>query len=216
MSRLAFNEPKGTTFLFVLTTLQRITKKMYTIGKLAEKFGLSRSALLYYDKIGLLKPSSRAQGRTGEGQYRRYSAKEAERLRQICQFRQVGLSLQEIQQVLDSPHSKLARILENRLEDLNRDIQRLRDQQRVIVGLLKNPQAHKRIGIMNKETWSSLLAASGFSDEDMRQWHIDFERQSPEQHQQFLEFLCIPQEEIRQIRTWEKSELSSDRSLVTR
>ena len=28
-----------------------------------------------------------------------------------------------------------------------------------------------------------------------------FEQLSPEQHQQFLEFLCIPEDEIRQIRT---------------
>lgn len=29
---------------------------MYTVGELAKLFGLSRSALLYYDEIGLLSP----------------------------------------------------------------------------------------------------------------------------------------------------------------
>ena len=34
---------------------------MLTIGKLARKFDLSRSTLLYYDRIGLLKPSGRTR-----------------------------------------------------------------------------------------------------------------------------------------------------------
>ena len=52
---------------------------MYTIGKLAKKFDLSRSTLLYYDSIGLLKPSSRT-----ESEYRQYSEDDAARLEQIC------------------------------------------------------------------------------------------------------------------------------------
>ncbi|HPW52681.1 MAG TPA: MerR family DNA-binding transcriptional regulator, partial [Spirochaetota bacterium] len=32
---------------------------MYTIGKLAKKYGISRSAILYYDSEGLLKPDQR-------------------------------------------------------------------------------------------------------------------------------------------------------------
>ncbi len=33
---------------------------MITIGRLARRFGLSRSTLLYYDSIGLLSPSTRS------------------------------------------------------------------------------------------------------------------------------------------------------------
>ena len=42
--------------------------KTYSISKLARACGLSRSTLLYYDRLGLLPPS----GRTGSG-YRCYS-----------------------------------------------------------------------------------------------------------------------------------------------
>jgi DNA-binding transcriptional MerR regulator len=45
--------------------------KTYSISKLARAFGLSRSTLLYYDRIGLLA----ASGRTGSG-YRCYSEKD--------------------------------------------------------------------------------------------------------------------------------------------
>jgi DNA-binding transcriptional MerR regulator len=173
---------------------------MYSIGQLAKKFNLSRSTLLYYDKIGLLEPANHV-----EGDYRHYSAKDARRLEQICQFRQVGLPLKEIKQVLDAPKTKLAGALENRLIEINSEIDRLRDQQNVIVALLQNPKSHKRINIMNKEVWVSLLEASGFNEEDMTNWHIEFERQSPDKHQKFLEFLCIPQDEILHIRSHGKS-----------
>ena len=53
-----------------------------TISALARRFGLSRSALLHYDRIGLLSPS----GRSLAG-YRCYSEADADRLRAIQTFR---------------------------------------------------------------------------------------------------------------------------------
>ena len=170
---------------------------MYTIGRLAKRFDLSRSTLLYYDKIGLLKPSSR-----GDAGYRYYSEDDAERLEQICTFRKAGLPLSDIKLVLESSEHRLSQVLEQRLEELNEDFQRLREQQRLIVGLLKNPDLFDHIGPMNRETWTALLAASGFSEEDMRGWHMVFEKYSPEKHLKFLRFLCIPDREIEVIRSW--------------
>ncbi len=46
------------------------------------------------------------------------------------------------------------------------------------------------------------LKASGLTEADMRRWHVEFERAAPEDHQQFLEFLHIPEGEIRTIRDW--------------
>jgi DNA-binding transcriptional MerR regulator len=170
---------------------------MYTVGRLAKKFGLSRSTLLYYDRIGLLKPS---QG--GKGEYRHYSDKDAERLAQICQYRRTGLKLQDIKRILDSPDTTLTPVLEERLEELNLEIEGLREQQRIIVGLLKNSRLFESIGVMNRATWTSLLAASGFSDDDMWRWHVAFERHAPEKHHAFLRFLCIPEDEIEALRSW--------------
>ncbi|EKD38479.1 MAG: transcriptional regulator, MerR family, partial [uncultured bacterium] len=53
-----------------------------TVGRLARKFGLSRSTLLYYDAIGLLSPAGHIQG-----EYRLYGPSEEGRLEQICRYR---------------------------------------------------------------------------------------------------------------------------------
>jgi DNA-binding transcriptional MerR regulator len=173
---------------------------VYTIGRLARKFGLSRSTLLYYDSTGLLKPSSRT-----EGAYRQYSEADAKRLEQICTYRRAGLTLKEISAVLDSPEHTLAQTLEKRLDELNGEIQRLRHQQRFILGLLKNRTLFDRIGVMNVDTWTSLLSSCGFTEKDMVRWHVEFERLAPEKHRQFLEFLCIPDSQIETIRSWASS-----------
>jgi len=169
------------------------------VSTLARRHGLSRSTLLYYDRIGLLKPS----GRSGSG-YREYSARDDERLSQICLYRRTGLSLAEIRRLLGRPRRELAQALERQLFELSADIDALRDRQRVIVGLLKKPRLLERAGVMTRETWTGLLRASGFDDDDMRRWHRDFERLEPGRHQRFLEFLGIPAAEVRSIRAWSR------------
>jgi len=180
---------------------------VYTIGRLAKKFQLSRSTLLYYDSIGLLKPSSRT-----EGDYRIYSKADAHRLEQICLYRQAGLPLTDVARLLESPESDIVSTLEKRLDELNEDIERLLRQQRFIIGLLRNNDLFDRIRVINKETWVSLLTAAGFSEEDMRRWHIEFERHSPEKHLRFLKFLAIPEDEIKAIRSWASQEQERPRS----
>jgi hypothetical protein len=46
------------------------------------------------------------------------------------------------------------------------------------------------------------MRAAGFSEEQMRRWHCEFEKSAPAEHQEFLEFLHIPAEEVKQIREW--------------
>src|ERR1044071_7203705 len=86
--------------------------KTWSISKLARAFGLSRSTLLYYDRIGLLKPS----GRTGAG-YRHYSQKDFRRLQRICQFREAGLPLKDIARVLSSGGKPGVKLLDKRMRE---------------------------------------------------------------------------------------------------
>lgn len=165
-----------------------------TVGRLARRFGLSRSTLLYYHRIGLLVPS-----RGGDGDYRRYSAKDARRLEAVVRYRAAGVPLADIRRILEGPETTLAEVLERRLEALNREIAELREQQRVIVGILGSPAARERIGVMSEKRWTELLAAAGFSDEDMWRWHVAFERSAPAEHREFLRFLCIPDARIERI-----------------
>jgi hypothetical protein len=53
---------------------------------------------------------------------------------------------------------------------------------------------------MTKEKWTSIMRNAGFSEEDMWRWHGEFERSAGEEHQKFLEYLHIVEEEIRTIR----------------
>ena len=171
-----------------------------TVGRLARRFGLSRSTLLYYDSIGLLRPAGRTHAN-----YRIYDSGDRKRLEQICRYREAGLSLEEIGRILDSPASGTAGILERRLEGLNEEISALREQQRIVVSLLRDRSALRRARTLDKRAWVALLAASGLDEAGMRRWHVEFERSSPEGHQDFLESLGIPIQEIRSIRRWSKA-----------
>ncbi len=88
----------------------------------------------------------------------------------------------------------------NRLFKINEDIQKLRQQQKIIVQALNSKSLTKHTRIMTKERWVSLLRATGLNDADMEKWHIEFEKVSPEAHQDFLESLGISEEEISSIR----------------
>lgn len=171
---------------------------MITIRQMAAQFGLSRSTLLYYDRIGLLRPDYRTS--TG---YRLYNADDRKRLELICRFRSTGLSLARIERLLDRPaptRSAITRALQGRLRALNREIAALRRQQQVVVNLLRQESSAQRSRLMDKVRWVALLRAAGMDEAEMRRWHVEFERQSPEAHQDFLESLGISTTEIRQIR----------------
>ncbi|MHB8918733.1 MAG: MerR family transcriptional regulator [Desulfocucumaceae bacterium] len=175
---------------------------MYNIAHLVKKSGLARSTLLYYDSIGLLK----ASGRT-ESNYRRYSDEDIKRLEQICIYRRAGLSIEDITKILDSPENTTVAILEGQLRRLNEEILKLRVQQNAIVKMLKNDRLIFRTGIINKETWTALLHSMGFDRLATWKWHVQFEKDFPEEHQLFLESLGLSTEEVRQIRERSKEGL---------
>jgi len=169
---------------------------MHTVGRLAQKHGLSRSTLLYYDRIGLLRPTGHAKG-----EYRQYSAEDDARLGRICEYRQAGISLKEIGRMLDDPaDTTLSGALEIRLAQINEEMAVLRDQQTLAAGLLGRTDLLADHAAMDKETWVSLLSSAGFNEEDMRRWHVQFERTAPGKHEEFLRRLAIPEGEISAIR----------------
>ena len=178
---------------------------MLTISQLASRFGLSRSTLLYYDSIGLLSPAMRSRAN-----YRLYSDADVERMELIDLYRQAGLPLKEVARVLDSGQGAAARALGRRLRDVNSEIRRLRRQQQMIVGLLQSEAALRRTRSLDKEGWVAILRASGLSDDDMARWHVEFERLSPEAHQDFLESLGLEDEEIDRIREWSRASATEE------
>lgn len=170
---------------------------MPTISALAGRFGLSRSTLLYYDRIGLLRPRRRSTKA-----YRHYGPEEEARLERICAYRRAGLPLVEIRRLLDGPEQGVAAILGRRLRAIEQDLGKLRDQQRLIGSLLKDPALLEGLGLLDKATWTALLRASGFTDADMDRWHITFEAADPERHARFLAFLGLSKGEAAEVRAW--------------
>ena len=69
----------------------------YTIEQVATRTGLTKRTLRYYEEVGLLPPT----GRT-EGNYRRYSEADIQRLEYIKKLRDLlGFSLAEIRELLE-------------------------------------------------------------------------------------------------------------------
>ena len=170
---------------------------MLTIGQLGKRYALSRSTLIYYDRKGLLTPSGRSPSN-----YRVYSDADIERLERILLFRNAGMPLSTIAGLLDKGSGHTASALEKRLTSINREIHALRTQQKVIIDLIKRQGLIETSRVMTKEKWVATLEAAGLDEEGMKDWHIAFERTSPEAHQDFLESIGIEAEEIASIRCW--------------
>jgi DNA-binding transcriptional MerR regulator len=69
------------------------------IGELAEQTGMTRDAIRFYERIGLIRSERGPEGRHG---YRRYDASTVRRLGLIKQAKALGFSLGEIQELLDA------------------------------------------------------------------------------------------------------------------
>jgi len=173
---------------------------MFTIGQVARKCKLSRSTLIYYDKIGVLVPAGRS-----ESNYRLYTRDDLDKMDRIMLYRSTGLSLDTISELLQR-QGDFNTSLEQRLQSINKEIQGLRQQQNVILKLLENDQLAGNSRVLDKETWVSILKASGMDEAGMRNWHIEFEKTSPEAHQDFLESIGIEIDEIILIREWSRTD----------
>ncbi|PLX97487.1 MAG: MerR family transcriptional regulator [Desulfuromonas sp.] len=168
---------------------------MYRISELGREFGLARSTLLYYDRVGLLVPSARSAAG-----YRLYNSEDRERLEAICSFRQAGLGVEAICAILDSAGDDVGRVLQRRLQEIGREIRELQNQQRVLAGLVKLQGAEGSVAGLDKELFVSVLRATGLDEAAMHQFHQEFERHDPQAHQAFLLALGIPEIEAQRIR----------------
>ncbi len=89
----------------------------YTVQKLSNIAGISTRTLRYYDEIGILKPA-----RINSSGYRIYGKKEVDRLQQILLYREMGVNLSMINEIITSTsfdetaalNEHLSRLLEQR------------------------------------------------------------------------------------------------------
>ena len=72
--------------------------------------------LHHYDEIGLVAPTERSPAG-----YRLYGPEALVRLARVVAFRQLGFSLEEIARLLEDPEWSRVRVMEARLEEMDRD-----------------------------------------------------------------------------------------------
>ncbi len=114
--------------------MPKTNQALMTIGQVAKAAGVAATTLRYYEREGLLLPTSRS----GAG-YRLYEADVAERLQFIRSAKAVGFSLEDIRLLLElqtdnrkSRQSKVQTVLEARLKEVD---QKLKDLKRVRAAL---------------------------------------------------------------------------------
>jgi MerR family transcriptional regulator, thiopeptide resistance regulator len=171
-----------------------------SISTLARRFGLSRSTLLYYDRIGLL----RASDRTAAG-YRSYGTPEARRLERICELRKAGLAMRDIRILLGDAPGVRGDVITRRLAEIERQFISLRQQQRLLVALHRTLSQKPLPPLLDKAAWVAILRRSGMDERAMRRWHVEFEQSAPNEHEHFLASLGIPPDEIAAIRRHSRS-----------
>ncbi|HBN12930.1 MAG TPA: MerR family transcriptional regulator [Clostridiales bacterium] len=114
----------------------------YSTGEIAELCGVTVRTVQYYDKEGLLKPES-----FSEGGRREYGENGLKTLQIICMYKQLGLSLAEIKDVIsDEANSKkiLLSVLAERERALDEEIKQklsARDSIKIIRGYLSEGAA---------------------------------------------------------------------------
>ena len=128
------------------------------------------------------------------------------RLERIGHFREAGLSLKEIRAVLSSSGKPGTRLLETRLRETAQNIVALKNQQRLLAGMLRQVTSGKRPPIVDVELWVEMLDAAGMDEDARRRWHAEFERRAPEGHQEFLLSLGIARNELERIQRWSRRE----------
>lgn len=85
----------------------------YTVQKLGRLAGVSARTLRFYDEIGILKPA-----RINSSGYRIYGQEEVDRLQQILFYRELGVSLDRIKEMITDPSFNGAEALKEHREQL--------------------------------------------------------------------------------------------------
>ena len=134
---------------------------MYTVKQLSELAGVSVRTLHYYDEIGLLRPSQ-----VGANSYRYYDEAAVLRLQQILFYREIGLELMQIKDVLDSPHFDLVTALKSHRAALQDKSERLQKLLATVDQTLQH--------LMGETTMSKRQLFEAFSEEKQK----DYEREA--------------------------------------
>ncbi len=116
--------------------MSNTTRPGRRIGQIAADLGLNPKTIRYYEEIGLLPPATR----TASG-YRQYDARDLERLSFIGKAKAIGLTLDEIREVLalredgERPCEHVQGLIDQKLELVDRQLSALTEFREELVTL---------------------------------------------------------------------------------
>ena len=125
----------------------------WTVGEVARLAHVSVRTLHHYDRLGLLRPSART-----DAGYRLYAAPDLERLQQVLLYRELGLSLARIAELVTAPEFDRAAAL--------REQRALLEARRERLGAV--------IGLVDR-TLATLRGETTMTDEDLFEAFGDFD-----------------------------------------
>lgn len=134
---------------------------MYRISELGEQVGLSRTTLLYYEKLGLINGKRMSNG------YRAYNEMDLQRLRLIQQLQSGGLTLKECKACLEAKVERS--LLVERLDQLDQEIalkQQSRDLLAALLGEKSLNDWHEMLDRVAPDAHIDWLIKQGFSETD--------------------------------------------------
>ena len=134
---------------------------MYKISELAAQVGLSRTALLYYEKLNLI------AGQRLQNGYRVYTDKDLQRLRLIQQLLAGGLTLKECKACLEAKIDK--RLLQERLNILDQEIARKQQSRELLAAILGQGDLkswHRDLNKLAPDAHLDWLIKQGFSEKE--------------------------------------------------
>jgi DNA-binding transcriptional MerR regulator len=133
---------------------------MYAVKQLSDLAGVSVRTLHYYDEIGLLRPSL-----VSNNGYRHYDDAAVLKLQQILFYREMGLGLLQIKDMLDSPQFDLVTALQSHREELQARIERLQSLMTTVDSTIMH--------LVGEVDMSKKQLFTGFSEEKQKQYEAE-------------------------------------------
>ncbi|MFE0503197.1 MerR family transcriptional regulator [Peribacillus butanolivorans] len=128
---------------------------MIHINKVGELTGVTVRTLRHYDKIGLLKPTSKT-----EGGHRLYTNKEIKKLQQVQFLKKIGFRLNEIKDMLASSEWNWSDSLKSQLSFVIKEQENLKKIEQSLRELIHG------IAIEGEENWIAIQKIMALSSKD--------------------------------------------------
>jgi DNA-binding transcriptional MerR regulator len=131
---------------------------VFTVGQVADRFGVTVRTLHHYDEIGLLSPSERSPAG-----YRLYTEEDITRLQHVVVYRRLGFPLDQIAELLDSGGGS-DRVVEHLRRQREAVLTRLNEMRELVTALDRALEKEMKGLNLTKEEQRELFG-EGFSDE---------------------------------------------------